>query len=225
MAAETGKPAKPWPTIWDWPLRLWHWAFAVLLVFSLATGLIGDIALMDWHQRSGLALLGLVAFRLGWAVWGGLHARWHRYWTTPEAFVGHFRGAHGDAAHTSPGIAMALLLLAAATLQVASGLFVSDDIFVEGPLHGFASAELADAASWLHHRLYWLIIAAIGVHLLAHAIYGLVLRDPTPLAMFTGRKPLAATPATPHFWLRAACTVALAAGVVFAVDNAKGWFG
>lgn len=225
MAAETGKPPKPWPTIWDWPLRLWHWAFAALLVFSLATGLIGDIGLMDWHQRSGLALLGLLAFRLGWAAWGGLHARWRWYWTTPAAFIDHFRGHPGNSAHTSPGIALALLLFAAAALQVTSGLFASDDIFVEGPLHGLASEGLADAASWLHHRLHWLIIAAIGVHLLAHAIYGFALRDPTPLAMFTGRKPLAATPATPHFWLRAAGTVALAAGVVFAVDNAERWFG
>ena len=44
---------KPDPTIWDWPLRLWHWALAGFIVFSLS-GLVCDIGLLEWRQRSVL---------------------------------------------------------------------------------------------------------------------------------------------------------------------------
>lgn len=241
------------PTVWDWPLRLWHWAFAVCIGFSLYSGLRGDIGLMQWHQRSGLALLGLLVFRLGWACWGGRYARFRHYWTTPAAFRDHFlrrrvagNGSAGVAAggtvpHTAPGIALVLLMLLAAGVQIGTGLFATDDIFTEGPLTGLVSAEFARTASWVHRRLHWVILAAVGVHLTAHAVYAFVLRDRTPLAMFTGRKPVEALgrrhspadgargacpareknpapfPSTPHYWARAALTGALSVGVVLIV--------
>ena len=212
------------PVIWDWPLRVWHWLFGAGIAFSLYTGLKGDITLMEWHQRSGLMLLGLLVFRLGWGLWGGRYARWRNYWTTPAEFVDHFRPAgtrRAGAAHTSPGIALAAVLLAAACVQVGTGLFATDDIFTEGPLHGHVSDEFASAADWVHHRLHWLILGAVGVHLAAHAIYGLVLRNPTPLAMLTGRKrDRDDLPPARSFWWRAALTLVLAFGVVLLVNNA-----
>ena len=222
-ATNTRREKKP-PTIWDWPLRLWHWAFAGFLAFSLYSGLAGDIGLLEWHQRSGLTLLGLVVFRLGWAAWGGIYARFRHYWTTPRAVFAHFRGRAKETAHTAPGIALVVLLFLAVAGQITAGLFTTDDIFTEGPLYGLVAAEVSSAASWIHHRLHWLILAAIGVHLTAHAVYGFVLRDRTPLAMVTGRKPVD-LPSTPHFWLRAGFTLALALGVVALVANAERWFG
>ncbi len=219
---------RPDPTIWDWPLRLWHWAFAAGIAFSLYSGLDGDIGLLEWHQRSGLALLGLVVFRIGWGLWGGRQARFHLYWTTPSAFIDHFRGRGSGGAHTSPGIVLAVALFAAAALQVGTGLFATDDIFNEGPLSRYVSTDFARTATWIHRRLHWLILAAVSVHLAAHAIYGLVLRDATSLAMFTGRKPLrrradegepGALEPAPNFWLRAGLTLALSVGVVLAVRS------
>ena len=209
------------PLIWDWPVRIWHWLFACAIVFSLYSGLQGDIGLMAWHQRSGLLLLGLLSFRLGWGLWGGRYARWGNYWTTPLQFVDHFRGRGDKSAHTSPGIAMAAMLIAATTVQVGTGLFATDDIFTEGPLHNYASAEFARVANWIHHRLHWLILGGLGVHVTAHAVYGFVLRDRTPLAMFTGRKPgREHLPSTRSFWFRAGVTLILAVAVVLLVGNA-----
>ena len=210
------------PVIWDWPLRLWHWAFAAGIAFSLYSGLDGDIGLIEWHQRCGLVLLGLIVFRLGWAVWGGRYARFGNYRTTPAAFIQHFRRG-SDGSHTAPGIALAIVLLLAAALQVGTGLFATDDIFNEGPLHRYASDEFAKSATWIHHRLHWLIIGLVSVHIAAHAIYGFVLRDRLPLSMFTGRKRLT-LPSTPHFWLRALWTLVLAAGVGLAATYARALF-
>ena len=129
------------PVVWDWPLRLWHWAFAGFIVFSLYSGLDGDIGLLEWHQRSGLVLLGLLVFRVGWGLWGGRYARFGHYWTTPSAFVDHFRRRGERAAHTSPGIALAVVFLIAVAVQVGSGMFATDDIFNEGPLNRYVSPE------------------------------------------------------------------------------------
>lgn len=214
MEGRADKPAGA--RIWDWPLRLWHWAFAAVVCFSLYTGLAGDIALLEWHVRSGIAAVGLLAFRIGWSVWGGLYARFRNYRTTPRAVLNHFRRRNPPAPHTAPGIALVGLLLAAVFVQAGAGLFASDEIFTEGPLRQYVSTEFSRAATWVHNRLHWLIVTLAGVHVAAHFVYAAVLRNPTPLAMFTGRKDLDA-PSTPNFWWRAAFTLAAALLVVAAL--------
>ena len=174
--------------IWDIPLRCWHWLLTISVATSLLTGLFGDIDTIKLHQYSGITVVALIVFRITWGIWGAVYARWHWYTTTPSKILSYFRGRLEDCIHTPPGIALVLLLLAAIALQSTSGLFMTDDIFFEGPLHQFASAALADTARFMHTRLWQLIAALIGVHLTAHLIYGLVLRDPTPLSMFTGHK-------------------------------------
>lgn len=219
----SNRPARAPVTVWDWPLRLWHWALAACVGFSLYSGLDGDLELIEWHQRSGLALLGLLVFRVGWAAWGGWYARFNHYRPTPKAFFDHFRGRGAATPHTAPGVALVLLMFLALAVQVGTGLFATDDIFNEGPLTGGVSIEFARAATWVHRRWHWVILGAVCVHLCAHALYATVLRDSTPLGMFTGRKPLRGAdglPSTPHFWTRAGLTAALAAGAVLLVDCA-----
>ena len=234
-AGDDVRPTKS--LIWDWPLRIWHWAFATVVVFSLATGLIGDIGLLEWHIRSGTLALGLLVFRIGWAVWGGLYARLANYRTSPSAILNHFFGRnppgrnppgknppgknpHGrnpPAPHTAPGIALVGLLLAIVTLQVGTGLFATDEIFTEGPLRQWVSLEFARNATFIHNRAHWLIVALVSTHVAAHIVYG-VLRDPTPLAMFTGKKPIDVPP-TPHYAWRAAATLLGSALLVMALPD------
>jgi hypothetical protein len=58
-----------------------------------------------------------------------------------------------------------------------------------------------------------LIIAAILVHLSAHAVYALS-RDPTPLSMFTGRKPVSVPP-TGQRWMAALLTALATVALVW----------
>ena len=60
--------------VWDAPVRLFHWALAVLVVFSYTTGKIGG-SWLEWHMRSGYTILALLAFRLAWGVVGSETAR------------------------------------------------------------------------------------------------------------------------------------------------------
>ncbi|MDE0054013.1 MAG: cytochrome b/b6 domain-containing protein [Gammaproteobacteria bacterium] len=206
--------------VWDLPFRLWHWALALSVLFSLYTGLAGDISLMEWHQRSGFVVLALLLFRVGWWIWGGRYVRLSQYWTTPSRFIQHFAGTGKADPHTSPGIVMAILVIVALAVQAGTGLFATDDIFNEGPLVRHVGGEVSATMTWIHHRVFWVIIALVATHITANAVYAMM-RDPTPLAIFTGRKPLDLPPTEQHL-LRALFT---AAGAALVVYGALAWSG
>jgi cytochrome b len=177
--------------VWDWPLRIWHWALAGALITSLYTGLADDLDLMDAHLLSGQLVVVLLLFRLGWFVWGGLHARLPVYLKAAPALWTQLRGANlpAAAAHTPAGAGLALLLWTSTAIQAGSGLFSSDDIFTEGPLARAVSGDAVDLATATHHRVFWIIIALAAGHVIAIAWYGIWRRNPLALGMFTGRKP------------------------------------
>ncbi|MDA1074536.1 MAG: cytochrome b/b6 domain-containing protein, partial [Proteobacteria bacterium] len=87
------------PLIWDLPLRLWHWSLAGAISFSLYSGWFGGISMIDWHMTSGYVVLGLLVFRICWALWGGLYARWHNYRPNVMGVMKHFQGQVSEAAH------------------------------------------------------------------------------------------------------------------------------
>ena len=225
MSDAPAKHEAPNTRVWDLPLRLWHWSFATCVAFSLYTGLAGDFSLMEWHQRSGFAVLALLAFRLGWGAWGGRYARLGRYVTTPRRLAAWFADAlrkrrppslgegRPEDPHTAPGIALVVLLFLAVATQALTGLFATDDIFIEGPLHRHVEDDVAATMNWVHHRAFWIVLALIGTHLTAHATYA-AFKDATPLSMITGRK-AADVPATGQHLLRGVATLAGAAALIY----------
>jgi len=63
--------------VWDLPVRLVHWALVLLFAFQVLSASLGE-KLIDWHMRSGYAILTLVLFRVLWGVAGSRSARfWH----------------------------------------------------------------------------------------------------------------------------------------------------
>ena len=198
--------------VWDLPLRIWHWAFALTITASLYTGLSGDIGLIDRHQQLGYCMLGLLLFRLGWAFWGGRYARYAHYRFSPQGIWRHFRGAPRSNTQTAPGAAIAVAFVVLVAAQVATGLFATDDIFTEGPLTDHVSRDTAQAMTWLHHRIFWLVLAAVAVHLTAHIVYG-ARGDAAPLAMLSGRKAVDLAPTTQRLGYALVTAAAAAAAV------------
>lgn len=190
-------PTDPTPAdflpAWDLPLRLFHWMLVVLLVFSVATALIGG-NLMIWHLRSGYAILGLLAFRLVWGFAGSPTARFSSFVRGPRAVAAYVRAivARRPAfhlGHNPLGGWMVLLMLSAVLFQAATGLFANDDIATEGPLYGYVSKALSDRLTRLHKLNANLLYGLAALHVAAILFYGIVRRENLVLPMITGRKP------------------------------------
>jgi cytochrome b len=81
-----------------------------------------------------------------------------------------------------------LAMLAALLLQVATGLFANDDIFVEGPLYPWVSKATSDLLTGVHLTNQAFVLGLIGLHLLAVLFYWVAKRDNLILPMITGHK-------------------------------------
>lgn len=174
--------------VWDLPLRLFHWLLVLLVVCSATTGQIGG-NLIDWHAYSGLAIAGLLAFRLVWGVVGSTYARFATFVRGPAAIRAYLRGEWRGLGHNPLGALSVLALLATLIVQVTTGLFGNDDIAFTGPLYPLVDKDTSDRAIAWHKTLVWVLAALVAVHLSAVAFYTRVKREPLVWAMLTGRRP------------------------------------
>jgi cytochrome b len=179
--------AAPGFALWDWPVRLCHLGFILLVPLQWWTWKEGH---MDWHVRLGLLFLGLVLFRILWGFAGSETARFRQFLVGPaaiRAYLAHGRW-HGLGHNPLGGlsvVAILLLLLAQASL----GLFATDtDGLVYGPLSHLVSFEAASAAGEWHERTFNLLLALIALHLSAIAVHTMLLGHNLIGPMVTGRK-------------------------------------
>lgn len=188
--------------VWDWPVRLVHWAIALLVAAQITTGLIG-IEMRAWHMRSGETLLALVLFRVVWGFVGSPNARFVSFVRGPAAVLAYVRSLvrpphQIHATHNPIGGWMVIALLLALLFQTGTGLFTNDDILYDGPLVKLISKDLSDAISSLHRRSWWVVAGLSGLHIVAVLSYLMALGDNLVYPMVHGRKtlpPLAANPA------------------------------
>lgn len=213
----------PRVAIWDVPLRLFHWALAALVVFSFVTGKIGG-TLLEWHMRSGYAILALLLFRLAWGVVGSHTARFAAFVRGPRAVMSYLRASLAGRHHRAPGHNplggwSAVAMLAALLLQAASGLFVDDEISTQGPLSGKVSNALVAKMTAFHSYNEWLVVGLVVLHLAAIAYYQWVAHVNLVGPMLHGNlaveEPIAA-PAQSPAWL-AVVLAAIAAAAVYAL--------
>lgn len=181
--------------VWDLPIRLFHWALVVLLGFSWWSG---KTHLMDWHRRSGYAVLGLLVFRIYWGFAGSQTARFATFLRGPGAVLAYARTLFDrDPGHVplrpghNPmgGWSVAALLLALVAM-VGAGLFSVDvDGLESGPLADLVSFGTGRQAAHLHGFVFNLLLGLVGLHLAAIAFYRLRLKQDLVWPMVTGRAP------------------------------------
>jgi cytochrome b len=83
-----------------------------------------------------------------------------------------------------------VLLLALLLGETLTGLYVDNDVAVEGPLTELVPARIADLVTTLHTVLWQALLAAVALHLLAILVYAVAKRQNLVLPMITGRKSL-----------------------------------
>lgn len=173
--------------LWDLPTRLFHWLLVILVSAAVITANIGGSAI-EWHGKIGLAILGLIAFRLVWGVIGSTPARFASFLPTPASLRAYLRGQWRGVGHNPLGAFSVFGLLALIAVQLATGLFANDDIAFHGPLYGLIGKDLSDRLSAIHELTSNALIALIVLHLGAIVFYTHVKKDNLVRPMITGWK-------------------------------------
>ncbi|QCK88125.1 cytochrome B [Phreatobacter aquaticus] len=181
---------------WDLPTRLFKWSLVLLVIMAPLAKNFGDVTLA-WHKMNGYAILTLLLWRIMWGFSGSTTARFSTFLAWPWTAFGYgldvLRGRpRRFLGHNPLGGSMVLLLLVFIGLQGLAGLFVSDDIIVEGPLYAYGSPALRRAAQAFHHAAFPMMLGLIAIHVLANLAYTFLKKEPLIQAMVTGDKPAAA---------------------------------
>lgn len=158
--------------VWDLPTRLFHWLIVLLVGFSWYSA---ETGMMDWHYRSGIAALVLIAFRLIWGVIGGSTARFAHFLRSPGAVIAHLRrpaeSTHKPGHNPLGGYSVIAMLLAL-LVQVGTGVFAVDvDGIESGPLSYLVSFDQGRVAAEVHHIAFTVIQVLVALHVLAIVYY------------------------------------------------------
>lgn len=205
--------------VWDLPTRLFHWALVVCVAGAFVSAQIGGNA-MVWHGRCGLAVLGLLVFRIVWGFVGSTYARFAQFVRGPAAIKAYLRGEWQGEGHNPLGALSVLALLGTLTLLVATGLFANDDIAFEGPLYSLVGKDVSDRLVGLHRLIEPVIILLVVAHLGAIAYYVRVKKQALVMPMITGWKVGAGETARGGGALAFVVALIVAMGVVFAASGA-----
>ncbi len=171
--------------VWDLPTRLFHWLLVACVIGAFVTAKIGG-GLMVWHGRLGLAIFGLLIFRLIWGVIGSTYARFAAFVRGPNAILAYLLGRWRGLGHNPLGALSVLAMLGLLLAQAMTGLFANDDIAYSGYLASRIDAALSARITSIHHQLEELLIALVALHLGAIIYHVLVKKQKLVKPMLTG---------------------------------------
>jgi cytochrome b len=175
--------------IWDLPVRLTHWGMAALFFMSWLTH---ELNAVEWHMRSGYAMLTLVLFRLIWGFVGSTTARFSQFLEKPGRVWSYrsqwFSSSRQELAGHSPFAGWSVLVMLVMLLtQCCLGLLSTDlDGYYSGALSYLVSFDTSRMLAQLHELNFDLLAVVIGLHLAAIAWYGLRKRQNLVWPMVTG---------------------------------------
>ena len=168
--------------VWDVPVRVFHWLMALCFAGAWLTAESESWRLL--HVALGYTMAALVVFRVVWGLVGTRHARFTAFVRGPSAVARYVRSIvrHEPEHHTGHNPAGALAsvaLLALAALITFTGWANYDEIALPWP------------AQWmeeLHEGAASVMLALVGVHVLAVVLSSRLHRENLARAMVTGRK-------------------------------------
>lgn len=178
--------------VWDPYLRAFHWLLVLGVVGGWLLGKFGPLQ-MTLHFWAGYLVAALLVFRLVWGFVGPATARFSQFVRGPRATLAYLRSlparapshSHG---HNPLGAWSVLALLGTLAAQVATGLIADPDDYINvGPLAGMVSSEWNRWALGMHHKLGWVVLGLVALHLGAIVFYRVWKREDLVTPMITGR--------------------------------------
>ena len=164
--------------VWDWPLRAFHWALAFFVLLAWFTAGKFD----GLHRFAGYTVIVLIAFRIGWGLFGTRFSRFHAIrrrlraapaylWNLRRGRTGMYRGL--NPAGTAMLVAMLLLL----TVSTITGWMSTTVRFFGVPWVEDTHSYVSDA-----------VIVLVAVHVLGVLVMCVLQRENLIRAMITGWK-------------------------------------
>lgn len=180
--------------VWDLPVRIFHWALVLAIIGSYVSNRAG-IEYFQYHLWFGYAVVVMVSFRIVWGIVGTYHARFWNFIRGPVTTIRYLfatlRGTETRyAGHNPLGALMVIVLLAGLLTQGIAGLFANDEILNFGPLYGYVSDELSLTLTSLHRQLFYWIMGAVLLHVIAVIMHRVLKKEDLIKPMFSGRKPV-----------------------------------
>jgi cytochrome b len=211
--------------VWDLPVRIFHWTLVLAIIGSYVSYRAG-IEYFIYHLWCGYTVVVLVSFRIVWGVIGTYHARFWNFVRGPIDTLRYgadlLRGKDARyLGHNPLGAIMVIVLLLGLLVQGITGLFGNDEILNFGPLYGYVSNELSLDLTSLHRSLFYWIMAAVAIHVLAVLGHRVFKKEKLVSAMFTGHKP--AVPGNTAIQIRSS-RLWLALAVLALVIGVLVWF-
>lgn len=164
--------------VYDFSLRLFHWAFAASITASLILALAVDehSALFRWHMIFGIVAGFLLLLRLVLGLVGSRYSRFSRMPLGPMQLIAYARSLFATGAKRHPGHSpgsawAAVAMFTAVPAILATGLWAGRDPWEE-----------------IHAILAYALMAVIGAHLAGIAWHTIKHRENIAASMISGRK-------------------------------------
>ena len=206
--------------VWDIPTRLFHWLLVLSLCGQYVTAELMDNA-MQWHFYLGYFTLGLIVFRIIWGFAGPQYARFSNFVRGPVPVIHYIKtlpNKHSTetAGHNPLGGWVVVLMLVLVAVQAVSGLFMTDDIFLDGPYRHTVSDSALSIMNTLHHNAFNILLAVIALHIAAIAFYAIYKKQSLTPPMIHGKKATNSPGISSSRLLLAVIVIAIVAAIVYA---------
>ena len=157
--------------IWDLPLRLFHISLIFLVIGSISSA---KLNMLDLHQYFGVALLGLVFFRIIWGFFGTYYSSFKSFNLSIIDALSQFSKTNTITSIRTPIGCYSTLIFIIVLLSISvSGLFSSDDILYDAPL-SFLTPNHTSDWTYFHNILHYILYILIGTHISAILYYQIV---------------------------------------------------
>ena len=157
--------------IWDLPLRLFHISLIFLVIGSISSA---KLNMLDLHQYFGVALLGLVLFRIIWGFFGTYYSSFKSFNLSIIDALSQFSKTNTITSIRTPiGCYSTLIFIIVLLSTSVSGLFSSDDILYDAPL-SFLTPNYTSYWTYFHNILHYILYILIGTHISAILYYQIV---------------------------------------------------
>ncbi|MCC6221438.1 MAG: cytochrome b/b6 domain-containing protein [Deltaproteobacteria bacterium] len=181
--------------VYDLPMRVFHWLFALLFVAAFAIGktVDDDSLVFSYHMLGGIVLCFLVVLRVLWGIFGTKYSRFSGFALQPNELALYLKGVVAGEKRKWLGHNPASSWAAIAMMAFALGLGITGYLMTTGQ----CSEDLEEVHELLANGFFIIVLfhlAGVAIHTLRH-------KDAIWKSMFTGWKsdiPEESTPVRSH---------------------------